>query len=177
MAKIVTKKPVRLSFTFLPDDEGVFRTSVLVPKKEKALVKQIEEAIQEAKDYGKDAKWGGKIPRNLKIAWKDGDEDFDLDDYPENEGHYVLNARSKKKVGLVDADRQPILDNDEIYSGCWAYVSVTSFAYDNESKGVSFFLNNIMKAKDGERFGGTISTPDEDFEGIEVVDDEDDDLI
>lgn len=173
MAKVVTKKPVRLTFTFLPDEDGVFRTSVLIPKKDKALIKQIEEAIEEAKEYGKSAKWGGKIPRNLKIAFQDGD-DTDLDNYPENEGHFLLNARSKKKVGLVDIDRQPILDADEIYSGCWAYVSVTSFAYDNESKGVSFFLNNIMKARDDERFGGGASSPDEDFAEVEV---DEDDLI
>ena len=173
MAKVVTKKPVRRTFTFLPDEDGVFRTSVLIPKRDKALIKQIEEAIEEAKEYGKSAKWGGKIPRNLKIAFQDGD-DTDLDKYPENEGHFLLNARSKKKVGLVDIDRQPILDADEIYSGCWAYVSVTSFAYDNESKGVSFFLNNIMKARDDERFGGGASSPDEDFAEVEV---DEDDLI
>jgi hypothetical protein len=173
MAKVVTKKPVRLTFTFLPDDDGVFRTSALIPKKDKALIKQIEEAIEEAKDYGKTAKWGGKIPRNLKIAFQDGD-DTDLDKYPENEGHYLLNCRSKKKVGLVDIDRQPILEASEVYSGCWAYLSVTSFAYDNESKGVSFFLNNIMKARDDESFGSGSSTPDEDFAEIEV---DEDDLI
>jgi hypothetical protein len=173
MAKVVTKKPVRLTFTFLPDDDGVFRTSALIPKKDKALIKQIEEAIEEAKEYGKTAKWGGKIPRNLKIAFQDGD-DTDLDKYPENEGHFLLNCRSKKKVGLVDIDRQPILDASEVYSGCWAYLSVTSFAYDNESKGVSFFLNNIMKARDDESFGGSTSTPDEDFAEIEV---DEDDLI
>lgn len=173
MAKVVTKKPVRLTFCYLPDDEGVFRTSVLIPKKDKALIKQIEEAIDEAKEYGKGAKWGGKIPRNLKVAFQDGD-DTDLDKYPENEGHMLLNARSKKKVGLVDTDRQPILDASEVYSGCWAYVSVTSFAYNNESKGVSFFLNNIMKARDDEAFGGGSSSPDEDFAEVEI---DEDDLI
>lgn len=165
--KVVTPKPVRLTFCFLPDEDGVYRTSLLIPKKDKALVALIEEAIEEAKEYGKGAKWGGKIPRNLKIAFRDGDEDTDVDKYPENEGHYILNARSKKKVGLVDADRVPILDPDEIYSGCWAYVSVTSFAYDNESKGVSFFLNNIMKARDDESFGAASATPDEDFADVE----------
>lgn len=173
MAKVVTKKPVRLTFAFLPDEEGVYRTSLLIPKSDKELVAQIEDAIEEAKEYGKTAKWGGRIPRNLKIAFSDGDES-DVEKYPENEGHYLLNARSKKKVGLVDRDRQPILDASEIYSGCWAYVSVTSFAYDNESKGVSFFLNNIMKARDDESFGGGASTPDEDFADIS---DEDDDLL
>jgi len=173
MAKVVTRKPVRLTFTFLPDEDGAYRTSALIPKTDKAQIAQIEEAIEEAKNYGKTAKWGGKIPRNLKIAFQDGD-DTDLDKYPENEGHFLLNCRSKKKVGLVDIDRQPILDASEVYSGCWAYLSVTSFAYDNESKGVSFFLNNIMKARDDESFGGGASSPDEDFAEIEV---DEDDLI
>ena len=174
MAKVVTKIPVRLTFAFLPDEEGVYRTSLLIPKKERALVKQIEDAIEEAKEYGKTAKWGGRIPKNLKIAFQDGD-DTDLERYPENEGHYLLNARSKKKVGLVDRDRQPILDASEVYSGCWAHVSVTSFAYNNESKGVSFCLNNIMKVRDDEPFGGGSSSPDEDFADIEG--DEDDDVL
>lgn len=169
MAKVVTRKPVRLTFCYLPDEDGVFRTSALVPKSDTALIAQIEEAIEEAKEYGKGAKWGGKIPHKLKIAFQDGD-DTDLEKYPENEGHYLLNARSKKKVGLVDSDRQPILDASEIYSGCYAYLSVTSFAYDNESKGVSFYLNNIMKARDGERFGAGGSNPDEDFADVEVED-------
>lgn len=176
MAKVVTKIPVRLTFAFLPDDEGVYRTTLLIPKKEKKLVKQIQDAIEEAKEYGKTSKWGGRIPRKLKIAFHDGDES-DIDKYPENEGHFLLNARSKKKIGMVDRDRQPILDPDEIYSGCWAYVSVTSFAYDNESKGVSFFLNNIMKARDDEPFGSGFSSPEEDFEGIEVEDEDEESLI
>jgi len=173
MAKLVTKKPVRLTFCYLPDDEGSYRTSALIPKKDKALIAEIEAAIEEAKNYGKTAKWGGKIPRNLKIAFQDGDES-DLEKYPENEGHFLLNCRSKRKIGLVDVDRQPILDASEVYSGCWAYLSVTSFAYDNESKGVSFFLNNIMKARDDESFGAGSSTPEEDFADIEV---DEDDLI
>lgn len=173
MAKVVTPVPVRLTFCFLPDEEGVYRTSLLIPKSNKKLVKMFEEAIEEAKEYGKNAKWGGKIPKNLKIAFRDGDEDTDTDSYPENEGHYILNARSKKKVGLVDSDRQPILDPSEIYSGCWAWVSVTSFAYNNESKGVSFFLNNIMKARDDESFGGGGSSAEEDFGGIDTDDDGD----
>ena len=173
MAKLVTKKPVRLTFCYLPDDEGSYRTSALIPKKDKALIAEIEAAIEEAKNYGKTAKWGGKIPRNLKIAFQDGDES-DLEKYPENEGHFLLNCRSKRKIGLVDVDRQPILDASEVYSGCWAYLSVTSFAYDNESKGVSFFLNNIMKAREDESFGAGSSSPEEDFADIEV---DEDDLI
>lgn len=173
MAKVVTKKPVRLTFTYLPDEDGVFRTSALIPKTDKVLVEQINDAIDEAKEYGKGAKWGGKIPHKLKISFQDGD-DTDLDKYPENEGHWLLNARSKRKIGLVDTDRQPILDAEEVYSGCYAFLSVTSFAYDNESKGVGFFLNNIMKARDGERFGGGSSSPDEDFADVEI---DDNDLI
>lgn len=171
MAKVVTPKPVRLTFCFLPDEDGTYRTSLLIPHKDKALIKLFEDAIEEAKEFGKTSKWGGKIPRNLKIAFRDGDED-DLDKYPENEGHMILSARSKKRVGLVDLDRQPILDASEIYSGCWAYVSVTSFAYDNESKGVSFFLNNIMKARDDESFGSGSASAEEDFADVEI-DDED----
>ncbi len=173
MAKVVTPKPVRLTFCFLPDEEGVYRTSILIPKKDKKLVALFEAAIEEAKQYGKTAKWGGSIPRNLKVAFRDGDEDTDVDKYPENEGHWILNARSNRKIGIIDSDRQPILDPEEVYSGCWAWVSVTSFAYNNESKGVSFFLNNIMKSHDDERFGGGGESAEDDFSGIDAGDSDD----
>ena len=95
---------------------------------------------------------------------------------PRHAGARSLLRDAATLIGLVDTDRQPILDAEEVYSGCYAHLSVTSFAYDNESKGVGFFLNNIMKARDGEPFGSNVSSPDEDFADIEV-EGEDDSLI
>lgn len=69
-----------------------------------------------------------------------------------------------------------ITDEDEIYSGVWAYVSVTFYPYDvNGNKGIACGLNNIMKFKDDERFGGRTSAA-ADFEGFGEDDEDDKDL-
>jgi hypothetical protein len=65
------------------------------------------------------------------------------------------------KVQLV-----PITDEDEFYSGCYGYASVSFFAYDNGvSKGVTCGLNALLKSRDGERFGGG-SSAEADFADI-----------
>jgi hypothetical protein len=100
---------------------------------------------------------------------RDGDEKDD----EVYEGHFYLNAKSRQRPGVVDRDKNPIMDEEEIYSGVWAYVSVTFFGYDvNGSKGVACGLNNVMKFKDGDHLGGRVSA-DADFGDIDSEDDDD----
>ena len=104
-------------------------------------------------------RWGKKRPKGLKIPLRNGEEK-DGDVY---EGAYFMNARSKRKPGLVDKDRDPILEADEFYSGCIARAAITFFAYDQAgSKGVGVGLNNIQKLKDGQRLDGSVSAERED---------------
>ena len=72
-------------------------------------------------------KWGGKIPPNLKLPLRDGDIDR-----PEDEayaGCYFLNANSREKPQVVDKQVQPILDQTEVYSGCYGRITVTFYGY------------------------------------------------
>lgn len=86
-------------------------------------------------------------------------------------GAYVLNVSSTRKPQIVDRSLQPILDDAEIYSGCYCNVSIGGFAFDVESnKGVGFGLNNVQLVKQGERLGGAPNA-DEEFD---EMDDEDD---
>ena len=65
------------------------------------------------------------------------------------------------------------MDEDEIYSGMWALVSVTFFGYDvSGNRGVAVGLNNVMKYKDDERLGGR-SSADSDFADIDMEEDDD----
>jgi hypothetical protein len=84
-----------------------------------------------------------------------------------------VNAKSSTRPGIVDRNKVPIVDEEEVYSGVWAIVSVSFFAYDkNGNKGVACGLNNIMKFKDDEKFGGRVSA-ESDFADIDAEDDED----
>lgn len=170
--------PCRLSYTHVfnrynPDGDqadGKYMTNVLIPKDEKETIEAINKAIAEAKKQAIVNKWGGKEPKKLDMPLRDGDEKDD-ENY---EGHLFVNAKSNTRPGIVDRKKVPIVDEEEVYSGVWAIVSVTFFGYDkNGNKGVACGLNNIMKFKDDEHFGGRVSA-ESDFGDVDLGDDDDD---
>ncbi|MCD0152753.1 DUF2815 family protein, partial [Streptococcus agalactiae] len=82
-------------------------------------------------------------------------------------GHYFINANSIKAPQIVDKQVQPILDQSEVYSGCYARVSLNFYAFNsNGNKGVACGLGNIQKIKDGAPLGGRSSASD-DFTTLE----------
>lgn len=169
--------PVRLSYTHLfskyaPDGDttnGKYMTSVIIPKEEKETIKAINAAIEAAKKAAIASKWGGKEPKKLDLPLRDGDDKED----EVYEGAYYINAKSSTRPGIVDKHKSPIVDEDEIYSGVWAIVSVTFYGYDvSGNRGIACGLNNVMKFKDGERLGGR-SSADNDFADIDAEEDDD----
>lgn len=91
---------------------------------------------------------------------KVNDDDERLTGFEDDEGVSVK-FKSKDKPGIVDADAEPIMDKSEIYDGMRARVSCRPFAYDNESKGVAFFLINVQKLGDGDRLSGDPAAEDD----------------
>lgn len=173
----VTFGPCRLSYTHVfskynpdgDDKSAKYMTNVLIPAKEKETVAAIQKAIDAAKASGIVSKWGGKEPKKLDMPLRDGD-DKDDDVYA---GMLYVNAKSSTRPGIVGRDKAPIVDEEEIYSGVWAYVSVTFYPYDtNGKRGVACGLNNIMKFKDDEKLGGRCSA-ETDFADIDIEDDDD----
>lgn len=168
--------PCRLSYVhvfekYTPEDgtEGKYQTNILIPKSEKKTIKVLQDAIEAAKKAAISSKWGGKIPKKLEIPLRDGD-DKDDEVY---EDHFYLNAKSTKRPGIVDRNREPIADEEDVYSGCWAIVSVTFYGYNKNSNGIGVALNNIMKWKDDEPFGSAVSA-ETDFENIDADEDDED---
>lgn len=176
--KVVIGK-VRLSYvnvfqarTIGDDESAKYSVSIIIDKEDKKTIDKIKAAVEAAKQEGK-GKWGGKIPKNLKLPLRDGDTDREDDEA--YAGKLFFNASSKYKPEVIDRYKQPITDPDELYSGCYAYVSINFYPYDfNGSKGVAAGLNNIMKVAEGERLGGRLSA-EEDFADIEI--DEDDSIF
>ncbi len=175
--KVVTGK-IRMSYVnvFEPraiaeGQEKKYSLCVLIPKSDKETLRKIKAAVDAAKQAGMSL-WGGKIPPNLKLPLRDGD--VDRPDRPEYAGHYFLNASSKQKPGIVDKNLNPILDQSEVYSGCYGRVSLNFFPFNQAgNKGIGCGLQNIQKLADGEPLGGR-SRPEDDFD---VVDDDDDDFL
>ena len=155
--------PCRLSYAHLwePDSingsEPKYSVSCIIDKNDKETIAKIKKAIEVAKDEGK-GKWGGKIPANLKTPLRDGDIDR-----PEDEAYadsMFLNANGKQAPQIVDRQVQPILDQSEVYSGC----------YGRGSKGVAAGLGNVQKLRDGEPLGSRANARDE-FEAVDAEDD------
>lgn len=153
--------------------EKKYSGSLIISKDDPKTLKAIRDAVNAAKEIGKDKKWGGKIPPKLKLPLRDGDEDRPEDEAYQNS--FFVNANNKTKPGIVNKNIEPILDQSEVYSGCYVRASLTFYAFDsNGSKGVACSLNHIMKVKDGDALGGRTSA-ENDF--AEVADLEDDDLL
>ena len=156
--KVVTGK-VRFSYLHVWEPAAVeegsqkkYSVSLIIPKSDTDAVARIKNAIQAALESGK-AKFGGKIPASLKLPLRDGDIERADDDAYLNS--WFLNANSSKQPGIVDQNVQPILRQDEIYSGCYGRASINFFAFNtNGNKGIACGLNNIQKLSDGELLGG-----------------------
>lgn len=145
-----------------------YSVSVLIPKSDKQTISEINAAIDAAIEEGI-AKFGGKKPNKaaIKLPLRDGDLEREDEAY---KGHYFINANTTRAPQIVDRSVKPILDRAEVYSGCYARVSLCFYAFNsNGSKGIACGLCNIQKVKDGEPLGGTASAKD-DFETIEDED-------
>lgn len=168
--KVITEK-FQVSFpnVFQPNSEsGNYSLTMLFDNKE--AVKNLEEL---AKNTAQE-KWGDKVTKK-QLQWpiKDGNEK-DLEKYPNFENKVFANAKSKFQCGLVDQNRNDILDESEFYAGCFARASISAYAWEYKGKkGVSFNLNNVQKLADGERIGGRVDASSE-FDAVETNDSDDD---
>lgn len=174
--KVVTGK-VRFSYLHVWEPAAIeeggekkYSASLIIPKTDTKTLESVRGAIEAALTSGIASKFGGKRPAKLKMPLRDGDEER-----PEDEayaGCYFLNANCKTKPGVVDRNTQPVLDQDEVYSGCYGRASVSFYAFDTKgNKGVACGLNNLQKLSDGEPLGGR-SSAESDFSAVPL--DEDD---
>lgn len=171
--KVVTGK-VRLSYANIWAPKSIdgsapkYSVSVIIPKSDKVTIGKINTAIDAAITAGI-GKFGGKQPNRamLKLPLRDGDTERSDEAY---QNAMFLNANSKSAPQIVDRDCNAILDKEEVYSGCYARVSLNFYAFNtNGNKGVACGLGNIQKLEDGEPLGNH-SDAAEDF-AVESDDD------
>lgn len=142
-----------------------YSVSLIIPKSDTATVNKIKAAIQAAYDDGESKlKGNGKsVPplSALKTPMRDGD--LERPDDAAYKNAYFINANSATAPGIVDSDRQPIIDTSEVYSGVYGRASINFYAFNsNGNKGIACGLNNLQKIKDGEPLGGK-SRAEDDF--------------
>ena len=170
--KVITGVNTRWSYANVWDPKSInggapkYSVSLIIPKDDTATINKINQAIQYAYEEGESKlKGNGKtVPALsvLKTPLRDGDAERPDDaDYV---NCYFINANSATAPGIVDADRQPIIDRSEVYSGVYGRASINFYAFNsNGNKGIACGLNNLQKIKDGEPLGGK-SRAEDDFD-------------
>lgn len=151
-----------------------YSVSLIIPKDDAATVNKIKAAIQAAYEEGESKlKGNGKsVPAlsTLKTPLRDGD--LERPDAPAYANAYFVNANSNTAPGVVDANRQPIIERSELYSGVIGRASINFYAFNsNGNKGIACGLNNLQKLRDGKPLGGK-SRAEDDF-----ATEEDDDFL
>lgn len=169
--KVITGPDTRWSYANVWEAKSInggtpkFSVSLIIPKSDKVTIAKIKAAIEAAYKEG-EAKLKGNgrsVPALsvLKTPLRDGDTERPDDEAYANA--YFVNANSATAPGIVDADRQPILDRSEVYSGVYGRASINFYAFNsNGNRGIACGLNNLQKIRDGEPLGGK-SRAEDDF--------------
>ena len=169
--KVITGPRTRWSYANVWDAKSIdggtpkYSVSLIIPKTDSATVNRIKAAIEAAYEEGESKlKGSSKIAPPLtaiKNPLRDGDTERPGD--PAYANSYFINANSSSAPGIVDADRNPIIERSEVYSGVYGRASINFYAFNsNGNRGIACGLNNLQKISDGEPLGGK-SRAEDDF--------------
>ena len=156
----------RLSYAHLntphaPNDqaEPKYSATLLIDKTNTDAINAVNQAITAAVDDGVTRRVFNQPidPTHTKYPpLRDGDAPNDSGEPRGQEfaGHYFIAAKNKKQPIVVNAQRQKIIDPDEVYSGCYVNMAIEFYGYSNSgNKGIAANLIGVQKVKDGERLG------------------------
>jgi hypothetical protein len=175
MTKVITGPKTRFSYLNVISPKSIngsspkYSVSLIISKDDTKTLNAIKNAIQTAYKYGASKLKGNTkvVPslQTLKTPLRDGD--LEKLGKPAYENCYFLNANSANKPGIVDANRQEIIDTNEIYSGIYGRASITFYAYNaSGNRGIACGLNHLQKLSDGEPLGGK-SSAEVDFANLD----------
>ena len=146
-----------------PSGDVKYSCAFLIPKEDKQGLKEIRDAIQKAVEKGVEI---NKFPKtmipSLRLPLRDGDEEAAAGTRgKEFEGFMFFNCSSVNPPGVVGPNAKPLMDEQDIYSGCVGRLDVNFFPYNAAgNRGVGVGLNNVMKVRDGERLDGRLKPED-----------------
>ena len=178
--KVITGPQTRWSYANVWNPKAInggtpkYSVSLIIPKNDTKTIEKIKAAIEAAYAEGQ-AKLkgtGNSVPAlsAIKTPLRDGDLERPDDEAYKNA--YFINANSPTAPGIVDADRQPIIETSEVYSGVYGRASINFFAFNsNGNRGIACGLNNLQKIRDGEPLGGKARAEDD------FATDEDEDFL
>ena len=176
--------PCRLSYAniwearqSMEGDKMQYSCCLLIPKTDTATIQRIQKLMAKIESEAVASKWGGKKPASYAHPLlRDGDTDPTKGGDSNYAGCYFINAKANADhpPKIIDARCNPVMDREEVYSGCYANVKVSIYAYNNPKggKGLSAGLVAVQKTKDGARLGGDTGT-----DGFAPLSQEDEDML
>lgn len=183
--KVVTGVNTRWSYCNAWEPKSInggapkYSVSLIIPKSDRETIAKVKAAIQAAYEEGQSKLKGNSksVPplQAIKNPLRDGDLERPDDEAYANS--YFINANSGTAPGIVDVNRQPIIEHSEVYSGVYGRASITFYAFNsNGNKGIACGLNNLQKIRDGEPLGGK-SRAEDDFGDLPPIGAEDEDFL
>ena len=165
LTKVNTGSGIRWSYANVWDVKSInggtpnFLVSLIIPKSDTKTLEELRAAIQAAYDEGqRKLRSNGKSVHALSaLKTPLGDGDVEKPDDEAYVNAYSANANSRTALGHVDADRQPIIDRSEVYSGVWQGDPFNR----NGNRGIACGLNNLQKIYDDESLGGKARAEDD----------------
>lgn len=150
-----------------------YSLSVIIEKSDKEQIDRITKAINAAYAIGMASTKAtqslkGIDPKRMEMPFKDADQDFKKKDDEVYKGKYFISCKSDTQPRVLDERKEEMIDKTKFYSGCYAYVSINFFPFNNVASGIGAGLNNIMKIADGVALGGKQSA-EVDFADIQPV--------
>lgn len=171
---------VRLSYPhlFAKDQNEKYSLVALIPKTDTVTVQKMVDICKSLYMEHKNDLFKGLLFEEVAVPYHDGDgrKPKGGEYGPECKGHYVLSAKSKSKPLVIGRDKLPITDEDEVYPGTWARVSIGFGVYNNSgNRGITCFLNGVKSYATGERFGTTFTADgfDDGYDDSDLMEDED----
>lgn len=192
---VAVLKNVRLSFPHFwtptaatEDGTKKFRGSFLIDPETadgKANLKAIKAGISHvAKEKWKDK--ADRIVQGLeknRKCLRDGDDmtNEDGEIYDGYDGMMVLVSANNRRAQILDRDKTPLTENDDVmYAGCYVDAVVSFYAVTGKDKGgngVFASMEIVRFRRDGEAFGAAPLDKDEYLDELDEEETEDDDLV
>jgi hypothetical protein len=165
MARL-TVGPVRISYAYLFEprpaqtagQKAKYGCTILIPKNATATLAKLKEAMELTKNEFMSRNPKAAWVKNAKNTLYDGDGTRPGGDEfgPEAKGHWVLSASNHKQPMVVDQAKNPVLNQAEVYSGCFGLCIINFYCYDTAgNKGMACSLDGFMKTADGDPLGGS----------------------
>lgn len=161
--------------------DQIYDLQIIIPKDDTKNLDTIKAAIESILTDAKE-KNGAKAIAGVKFEMKDGDSETDNPKGCEYlKGCYFFTAKNKKQpmclkaVKSGDKIEKVSATEADYYNGMYTWLEVTPYFYNTPAKrGITNYINTVIKTKDGEKLGKQRAEIELDFDDVGLENKDDD---